>query len=85
MSLRLRADVSTTATDDGLVLLDERAGRYWQLNPTGAYVLSVLLNGATPAQAAAMLADQYAISVDQATGDVTALVDQLRAAGLIAG
>ncbi|HEV7451226.1 MAG TPA: hypothetical protein VGO16_07530 [Pseudonocardiaceae bacterium] len=32
MTLQLRADVSTADTDDGLVLLDERAGRYWQLN-----------------------------------------------------
>ncbi|MBB4929974.1 hypothetical protein F4561_000794 [Lipingzhangella halophila] len=31
MPLTLRPDVSTVPTDDGMVLLDERAGRYYQL------------------------------------------------------
>lgn len=45
MPLRLRPDTATTDTDDGLVLLDECTGGYWQLNPTGADVLHALLAG----------------------------------------
>ncbi|MGH8896647.1 MAG: lasso peptide biosynthesis PqqD family chaperone [Egibacteraceae bacterium] len=83
MTLRLRADVSTADTDDGLVLLDERAGRYWQLNATGALVLRTLLDGSTPQQTAALLADRHAVTTEQAAADVTALLEHLLAAGLV--
>jgi Coenzyme PQQ synthesis protein D (PqqD) len=43
MNLRLRADVSTVETDDGLVLLDERSGKYYRLNSSGAVVLRALV------------------------------------------
>jgi Coenzyme PQQ synthesis protein D (PqqD) len=83
MSLRLRADVSITKTDDGMVLLDERSGRYWQLNSSGALVLRTLLDGATLEQAATTLAARYPVCQEQASGDVTALVTSLRAARLV--
>ncbi|MGH8887587.1 MAG: lasso peptide biosynthesis PqqD family chaperone [Egibacteraceae bacterium] len=83
MTLRLRADVSTADTDDGLVLLDERAGRYWQLNSTGAFVLRTLLDGGTPQQTAELLADRHAVTTAQAAADVAALLEHLRAAGLV--
>ena len=83
MTVQLRADVSTADTDEGMVLLDERVGRYWQLNPTGARVLRLLLNGAAPEQVACILADRYAGSIEQATADVTALLERLRCAGLV--
>ncbi|MGH8900182.1 MAG: lasso peptide biosynthesis PqqD family chaperone [Egibacteraceae bacterium] len=85
MTLRLRADVSTTDTDDGLVLLDERASRYWQLNPTGALVLRALLDGATVQEAAETLADQHTVTTERAAADIAALLEHLRAAGLVAG
>lgn len=84
MPLRLRPDLTTTPTDDGLVLLDERTGRYWQLNPTGAHVLAALLEGRHPDDIAADLATHYRIDIHQAQHDVTTLADQLRAANLVA-
>jgi Coenzyme PQQ synthesis protein D (PqqD) len=83
MTLRLRADVSTAETDDGMVLLDERVGRYWQLNLTGALVLRLLLDGCTPHQVAQTLADQYPVSAKQAAADIAVLLARLRAAGLL--
>ena len=83
MTVRLRADVSTADTDEGMVLLDERAGRYWQLNSTGALVLRLLLDGATPGRAAQTLAERHPVSTEQAAADVTALLQRLRAAGLV--
>ncbi|MGH3694703.1 MAG: lasso peptide biosynthesis PqqD family chaperone [Pseudonocardiaceae bacterium] len=80
----MRSDIATTDTDDGLVLLDERTGRYWQLNPTGAHVLAALLEGRHPDDIAAGLATRYRIDVQQARSDVTALTDHLRAANLVA-
>lgn len=74
---RLRADVSACATDDGMVLLDERAGRYWQLNGTGALAVQALLDGATPEQIAERLAATRPVTRERAIADVSALVGQL--------
>ncbi|MEV0264819.1 lasso peptide biosynthesis PqqD family chaperone [Streptomyces sp. NPDC050617] len=74
---RLRRDVSACATDDGMVLLDERAGRYWQLNTTGALILNTLLDGATPQQTAHRLATTHPVTHERALTDVTALIDHL--------
>lgn len=86
MTLRLRADVSTVSlmdTGDGVVLLDERAGRYWQLNRTGAVVLELLLDGAAAHQIARILAGRHPVSTEQAATDITALLEHLHAAGLV--
>ncbi|GAA4625487.1 hypothetical protein GCM10023196_029840 [Actinoallomurus vinaceus] len=83
MTLRLRRDVSTADTGTGLVLLDQAAGRYWQLNPTGALVLRMLLDGVTEPEVARTLAERHAIEVERAGTDVTALVESLRAAKVV--
>ncbi len=83
MTLHLRADVSTTDTDDGLVLLDERAGRYWRLNPAGALVLRLLRDGASPQQVAQTLADRHAVRPTRAAADVAALLEHQHTAGLV--
>lgn len=83
MSIRLRADVSVTETGDGMVLLDERSGRYWQLNSAGALVLRLLLDGVTPDEAAQTLTTRYPVSFERAGKDVAALVESLRAAQLV--
>lgn len=83
MTVRLRADVSTADTDDGVVLLDERSGRYWQFNPTGGLVLRLLLEGASARRVAQTLADRHAVSIEQAAADVAALLQRLHTAGLV--
>lgn len=83
MTLQLRSDISTSDTDYGTVLLDERDGNYWQLNATGALVVRTLLDGGTQDEAVAALVDQFAVDDTQAEADVTALLDGLRSAGLV--
>lgn len=83
MGLRLRSDVSTTDTEYGAVLLDERNGEYWHLNTTGARVVRLLLAGSSPAEAAATVAEEFEIDESHVLPDVTALVDQLRSARLV--
>ncbi|SFQ48817.1 Coenzyme PQQ synthesis protein D (PqqD) [Amycolatopsis arida] len=83
MSLRLRPDVSLTDTEYGTVLLDERSGRYWQLNPTATVVVRTLLDGGDAEAAVSALAGEYAVAEDRARNDVTSLVDGLRSAGLV--
>ncbi|AEH09779.1 MULTISPECIES: lasso peptide biosynthesis PqqD family chaperone [Protofrankia] len=81
---RLRQAVAHTETDYGAALLDERSGRYWSLNPTGALVLRVLLGGGSPADAAAAVTDTCDVDATTADRDVRALLTELRAAGLLA-
>ncbi|MFS8100748.1 lasso peptide biosynthesis PqqD family chaperone [Lentzea alba] len=81
--MRLRADVSVADTDYGQVLLDERTGRYWQLNPTGVVVVRALLDGADENAAVTALTSTYEVEEAQAREDVTALVTGLRTAGLV--
>ncbi|GAA1293991.1 lasso peptide biosynthesis PqqD family chaperone [Saccharothrix xinjiangensis] len=83
MSPRLRPDVATTDTEHGTVLLDERTGRYYQLNPTGARVLRGLLDGHSPDRIADGLANDHHLDHGRARHDVTALLDRLRTANLV--
>jgi hypothetical protein len=85
MSVTLRRDVTVTRTDGGMVLLDQKASRYWQLNDTGADILRLLLDGGTRQGAAEWLADRFHLPPHEADRDVGALVDSLRAAKLIIG
>ena len=84
MPFSLRGDVSATHSTDGMVLLDERTGRYWQLNATAALVLRALLCGATLGEAAMRLTGNHpGLSVEQADHDVDGLLTALRRAGLV--
>ncbi|MFF7110835.1 lasso peptide biosynthesis PqqD family chaperone [Streptomyces albogriseolus] len=82
MPLRFDAHVSTAETDYGTVLLDERGGTYWELNPTATLVVRALLDGGEAADAAAALVREFDIEPTRALRDVEALVGDLREAGL---
>ncbi|WP_326584495.1 lasso peptide biosynthesis PqqD family chaperone [Streptomyces sp. NBC_00487] len=82
MSLRFGDNVSTAETDYGTVLLDERAGAYWELNPTATLVVRTLLDGGDESDAAAALVREFDTDRAQALRDVETLVGQLRSAGL---
>ncbi|MFC8915245.1 lasso peptide biosynthesis PqqD family chaperone [Streptomyces sp. NPDC057116] len=82
MALRFGANVSTAETDYGTVLLDERAGEYWELNPTGTLVVRTLMAGGDEAAAAEALVAEFDIDRARAEEDVAALVAELRTSGL---
>ncbi|MGW4214236.1 lasso peptide biosynthesis PqqD family chaperone [Lentzea sp. NPDC004789] len=81
--MRLRDDISVADTDYGQVLLDERTGHYWQLNPTGVVVVRALLDGADENAAVSALISTYEVDETRARQDVSALVTGLRNAGLV--
>ncbi|MEU2235252.1 lasso peptide biosynthesis PqqD family chaperone [Streptomyces vietnamensis] len=83
MSLSLADGVSIAETDDGAVLLDERTGRYWRLNGSGARLLQALLAGRDVGQAALDAAAGASVAADRAARDAAGLVDKLRGAGLV--
>lgn len=84
MALRFGTDVSTAETDYGTVLLDQRSGDYWELNPTGTLVVKTLLEGGEEGDAVDALVTRFDIDRAQAAQDVAALVQELRASGLAA-
>ncbi|MBM7169564.1 lasso peptide biosynthesis PqqD family chaperone [Streptomyces sp. G44] len=83
MPLRFGTDVSTAETQYGTVLLDQRTGDYWELNPTGALVVRTLMDDGDEAAAVTALVSRFAIDRERAQQDVTALVRDLRNAGLV--
>ncbi|MBQ0986443.1 lasso peptide biosynthesis PqqD family chaperone [Streptomyces sp. F63] len=83
MPLQFAADVSTAETDYGTVLLDQRSGRYWELNPTGTLVVKALLRGGEERDAVEALVAEFEIGREQAARDVAALVETLRDSGLV--
>jgi hypothetical protein len=70
-------------TEGALVLLDERAGRYFQLNVTGAAMLTQLLAGSEQDAIVADLANRYPVTEDDVRADLGSLLDQLCTAGLV--
>ncbi|MFC6887041.1 MULTISPECIES: lasso peptide biosynthesis PqqD family chaperone [Actinomadura] len=76
----LSPDVTMTETEHGMVLLDQRTGRYWTLNPTGAAVVRLMLDGATAEDAATALRERHPGSADRVAADVDAFVRSLREA-----
>ncbi|SHN47903.1 lasso peptide biosynthesis PqqD family chaperone [Cryptosporangium aurantiacum] len=83
MSLTLADSVSLTPTDDGMVLLDERTGRYFQLNDTGATILLMLTSGVAEDLVAVELRKRFGVGADTADQDVVTFTAALRSAGLV--
>ncbi|MFJ3099051.1 lasso peptide biosynthesis PqqD family chaperone [Streptomyces hydrogenans] len=83
MALQLRPDIAIADLEDGVVLLDQRTGRYWQLNSSGAYTLRCILDGKSPAQAASEIAAHYGVESEVARADVAAVVEQLQSSLLL--
>ncbi|MFD5268974.1 lasso peptide biosynthesis PqqD family chaperone [Streptomyces sp. NPDC058335] len=83
MTFALVSGVSVADTENGTVLLDERNGRYWMLNRTGAVVLRCLLDGESPQEAAQTLLRCYPDAPERAAAHVESLLDALRTAKVI--
>jgi len=83
VTMRIRSDVSTTRTEYGTILLDERTSRYWQLTATAGEVLDAIAAGEGADGAVRRLTDRYSVAPETATKDVDALLDKLRTIGVV--
>jgi hypothetical protein len=83
MTISLAQHVTATDTGDGMVLLDERSGRYWQMNGTGAMILGCILDSGSAESAAATLRDRYSSAGGRITVDVQNLLNILRSQKLV--
>ncbi|MFF7634891.1 lasso peptide biosynthesis PqqD family chaperone [Kitasatospora sp. NPDC008050] len=84
MTFKLHPEVSTADTEYGIVLLDGRDGRYFQLNGTAAAAFQALLDGGTVEQAAERLTASFDVQLDRARQDVEQLVAKLVAVKVVA-
>ncbi|WP_240507404.1 lasso peptide biosynthesis PqqD family chaperone [Streptomyces kanamyceticus] len=66
-----------------MVLLNQRTGRYWQLNANGAQTLRRLLDGCTIEEIASGIAARHQIAPDQVHNDITRVIAQLQKAHLL--
>jgi hypothetical protein len=83
MTIHLGDNVSFTSTEYGGVLLDQKAGQYWQLNGVGALALRTMLDGGDTTAAASAVCEVYDTAEDNAVTDINALLVDLRVGGLV--
>lgn len=83
MSVRMKPDVSVCELEQHTVVLNERTGKYWQLNESGAAMLTALLGGASAEEVADRIASVRPVDAERALADVRALMDSLAGADLI--
>ncbi|WP_326557172.1 lasso peptide biosynthesis PqqD family chaperone [Micromonospora sp. NBC_01796] len=83
MTIALAPDLTTTDTEDGMVLLNERTGRYWMLNTTGASTLRLALAGRSAEEVAAELTAGSPQDASRALDDVRTLMGSLVRARLV--
>ncbi|WP_043629010.1 lasso peptide biosynthesis PqqD family chaperone [Nonomuraea candida] len=81
-TVQLRPGITLTAVGEDAVLLDERTGHYHQLNATAHLIVQALVDGAAPAELVRRLTTAHPDAAPTAEADVTALLEQLHAAGL---
>ncbi|MFF1278844.1 lasso peptide biosynthesis PqqD family chaperone [Streptomyces marokkonensis] len=84
MTMTLRPGVVTADTEYGMALLDQNSGEYFTLNPTAALIVRTLLDGTSRQQAVTTLTDQYDVTAEQVEEDITRILQELRAARLLA-
>jgi len=83
MGYALALDVTAVDTEHGIVLLDQSAGRYWQINGTGATVLRSILRHGAVDPAVEILRERHGDSAARIATDAQRLLDKLIAAKLV--
>ncbi|MEY9809964.1 lasso peptide biosynthesis PqqD family chaperone [Streptomyces albogriseolus] len=84
MTMTLRPGVVTADTEYGMALLDQNSGEYFTLNPTATLIVRTLLDGTSRQQAVTTLTDRYDVPAEQVEEDITRILEELRAARLLA-
>ena len=80
---RKRADVLELDMGDGFILYNHDSSLVHHLNPTAAVVWQVLDGEATVETLAAEVADEYGLPVENVHMQVTSLIAELDAMGLV--
>ena len=68
---------------DESIVLDVEAGRYHQLNATGAFIWKALENEKTDDQIVEGLVEEFAVSRERASASLRAFLDNLASRGFL--
>lgn len=82
--IRIPESLAASRLDDELVLLDEKTGRYFGLNPVGSRIFQLLKNLGEQEEVVAALHVEYDAPEERLRADVAAFIDTLSRRGLIA-
>jgi len=81
--MTLADHVTITELEHGAVLLDQRTGRYWQINKTAHAILTQLRHTGTVDTAIEELRRRFPDEADQVAADAEQFVRTLRKAKLV--
>lgn len=81
--LRISSDVMARQLGDDCVMLDLASGTYFGLDPVGARVWQLLEGGKSFEEVCEALVEEYEASPEAIRGDVSRLIDELAANGLV--
>lgn len=81
--LTVPAQVMARQVGDETVILDLATGMYFGLDPVGARLWQLLGEDKTVADICETLFAEYEVSLEDLQRDVTSLLDELRARGLV--
>ena len=78
-----RTDVLTSNVGDEIVMLDVERGFYYGLDPVATRVWELLTEPVRVADLCARLIDEFEVTPEVCTADVTAFLEDLRESGLL--
>lgn len=82
-TVTIHSSVTAILNDEGSVLLDLQAGRYYSLNPVGACIWQCLQQGLTSSEIEVTLERKYKVDSGRARDDVDRFISTLAARGLV--
>jgi hypothetical protein len=80
----LANDVRRVSSADGAIVLHLRRGTMFRINPTGALILDLLEQGATPTQIAERIRSERDIALEVVQSDLQAFLDSLQSLEVLA-
>ncbi|MBB6488869.1 lasso peptide biosynthesis PqqD family chaperone [Rhizobium lusitanum] len=81
--MKLAKHITFRLTDVGGILLDGKSGKYWELNPSGALSLSLLLDGEPSDKVCRRICSEYDVHAEEAGSDLQKLERHLRQERLV--
>ena len=69
--------------EGGMVLLDSRRGRYFELNGTAARMFELITEGKEQSAVVARIVQEFQVDADTAARDLEEVVETLRAQGFL--
>lgn len=79
----LSSEILSQKIDDETILLDMKSENYFGLNEVGSRVLEILKTGTDPKTLVDILLEEYVVEKQELEKDITELLQELLAAGLI--